>query len=101
MTQFGLEERHWQAVQDLLVKPLHNAGCQVWVFGSRARGDHQKFSDLDVLVAGKPGDTLLGQIREDLEESMLPIKVDIVLEHELADSYRASVERDRVPLASF
>ncbi len=63
---------------------------------SRARGDNQKFSDLDVLVEGNVDPKVLSKIREDLDDSSLPIKVDIVLDSTLAESYRKGVEQDRV-----
>lgn len=101
MNPFGLEERHRKILDELLIAPLKKAGYSLWVFGSRARGDHQKFSDLDVLVGGKPSQSLISQVRESLEESSLPIKVDLVLENELAESYRANVLRDRKEIKSF
>jgi len=98
MNRFGLSEPHWQTLERIVFDPLRNANCVSWIFGSRARGDHRPFSDLDVLISGSPPPPLLAQIREDLEESTLPIHVDLVLENELADSYRDSAQRDRVAL---
>jgi predicted nucleotidyltransferase len=98
MSRFGLEERHWFLVDTLLVKPLLQRGCRVYVFGSRARGDHQRFSDLDVLIEGTVTAEMLRSIKDALEESNLPIKVDLVRAGDLADSYRTSVERDRTEL---
>lgn len=98
MKRFGLEQRHIELLEKLALAPLRAEGCHIWVFGSRARGDHREFSDLDLLVDGEPPAHLLGEIRENLEESSLPIKVDIVLDAELAESYRANVERDRLQI---
>jgi predicted nucleotidyltransferase len=97
--RFGLSDEHWKLVEKLALAPLRNAGAKTWVFGSRARGDSQKFSDLDLLVSGAIPDTLLSQIREALEESPLPVRVDLVVEHELAESYRSSVEKDKISTA--
>ncbi|MBE9540577.1 MAG: nucleotidyltransferase domain-containing protein [Proteobacteria bacterium] len=33
------------------MNPLKNQGANVWIFGSRARGDHQEYSDLDLMVS--------------------------------------------------
>jgi predicted nucleotidyltransferase len=97
MNSFGLESKHLEILQKLVFIPLKKKmGCKVWVFGSRARGDHQKFSDLDLLIEGNVDPKILSKVREDLDESSLPIKVDIVLNSELAESYRNSVEKDRV-----
>jgi uncharacterized protein len=71
----------------------------VSIFGSRARGDFRQFSDLDVLVEGPVSPSLLSSVSESLEESTLPFRVDIVLEGDLADSYRPGVLRDKVRVA--
>jgi predicted nucleotidyltransferase len=91
---YGFSEQQWQIVLALLVRPLEKERCSVGIFGSRARGDHRPFSDLDVLVKGQPKSATLSRIREELEESRLSVTVDIVLDHNLADSYRAGVMTD-------
>lgn len=64
---FGLRPKDWQTVQSLAIKPLQALGARVYVFGSRARGDHTEFSDLDLV---------------DFDE--------------LAESYRSSTLKDRI-----
>lgn len=98
MTRFGLTAQHEQVLTDILITPLAKKGVSLFVFGSRARGDYKKFSDLDILVEGVVPESLLSRIRESLEESSLPFRVDIVCLHDLADSYRAGVLRDRVAI---
>lgn len=95
---FGLNENDWNLVQRLCITPLKKAGAQVWVFGSRARGDHRPFSDLDLLYSPpSPGVSLsISQMKEAIEESRIGIKIDLVSEDELADSYRARVVHERV-----
>ena len=99
---FGLAPKDLITIENLLIQPLKKEHCQLFVFGSRARGDHQKFSDLDVLIVAS--DNLekikahLSLIQEQLEESELPIKVDIVLEQELAHSYRTNVLKDMIEI---
>lgn len=96
--KFGLTENEFNYFQNQLVNPLINSGATVWVFGSRARGDHQKHSDLDVLVESNTHDltTTLSKIREVFEEGNFPYKVDIVLLSELAESYRENALQDRI-----
>lgn len=96
---FGLSPADHAFIHSVLVHPLQMAGATVWIFGSRARGDHKKFSDLDVLYEMKSGYVLpagfLSKIKEQLEESNLAVKVDVVDIADLAESYRANVLRDR------
>ncbi len=81
------------------MNPLKNQGATVWVFGSRARGDHQEYSDLDLMVsAGDDISSQVGKIQELLEEENFPFKVDIVEDKNFAGSYRDSFDRDKVLL---
>lgn len=96
---FGLSQTNWQLITKLLLKPVKEAGGRVWIFGSRARGDYQQFSDLDVLIAGAVTSELISSIEEQLEESTLPVRVDLVLESNLADTYRAGVLKERVEIS--
>lgn len=94
---FGLTEKDWAIFNVVCLAPLKKIGARVWIFGSRARGDHRQFSDLDViydLPKGAKGP--LPEIKDALEESDLTVKVDLVLATELAESYRQGVERDRI-----
>lgn len=94
--KFGLTPLQLEIISTKLLLPLENAGIKVWFFGSRARGDFKQFSDLDVLYEGQNiPPSLIGSVSEDLEESSLPIKVDLVNIEDLAESYRESVLRDR------
>jgi predicted nucleotidyltransferase len=49
------------------------------IFGSRASGEARRYSDLDIGFAGEPVPSdALARIEEDLEESDLPIHVDVL-----------------------
>ncbi len=61
--------------------------------------NNQRFSDLDILVEGDIDSTLLSSIAERIEESNLPIRVDIVPARDLATTYGASVRRDKVKVS--
>ena len=51
----------------------------IYLFGSRARGDHSPFSDIDIAVDSKVDiSSDITKLREILETSNLPYKVDIV-----------------------
>ena len=52
----------------------------LFLFGSRARGDYSKFSDVDLgIYKKKDVDLKISLLREILENSNLPFKVDIVV----------------------
>ena len=94
---FGLSDEQYQFILQQVVKPLEAECAKVWCFGSRARGDHKKFSDLDLLIESEHDiSAVLGDIEEQLIESNFPFKVDLVQSEYLAETYRYSVEQDKV-----
>lgn len=96
---YGLTDDEFALLDRLALQPLISAGAKVYIFGSRARGQHRKFSDVDLLVESTNDLTrLIAAITEALEESNFPLKVDLVPSQDLASSYRESVWRDRKPL---
>lgn len=98
MNLFGLKKEQYQTLAVLAIEPLKNAGCRVWVFGSRATGEFQKFSDIDLLYEA-PEELALSfifKIKSALQDSDFPIKVDIVNLKNLAESYREGVLKSRI-----
>lgn len=99
--KFGLNEDQYRFILQQVVQPLEKQGARVWCFGSRARGDHNPFSDLDLLVESEQALTdVVGSMQEQLEESNFPYKVDLVESRHLAQAYRTSCERDKVLFSS-
>ena len=96
--KFGLSVAELEQLESTVLTPLRVAGARLFLFGSRARGDHARFSDVDILVEGENLDATLAQVREDIEESTFPYKVDIVEAHLLAVAYVPGVAKDRLQL---
>ncbi len=94
--KFGLNQNQWDEFVRIAIDPLKAQGCQLFVFGSRARGQHHVYSDLDVLIhCSRPLPTgLLFEIKDQLEQSSLPIKVDLVLKEHLSEAYLANIQND-------
>jgi predicted nucleotidyltransferase len=85
-----------EAILDLCAR--HGA-TKMRVFGSVARGEAQKGSDLDLLVVFEEGRTLLDHARLKLAlEGLLGVPVDVVSEGGLAPRLRERVLREAVPL---
>lgn len=88
------EKRH----EILQIARKHGAG-EVKVFGSRAHGEGQPDSDLDVLVQLNPRSTLLNltAIQQELED--LPAcKVDVLTGAAISPYIRDKVLKEAVPL---
>jgi predicted nucleotidyltransferase len=97
---FGLNPQEFELLNRLVLLPLKNAGLSVYVFGSRAVGKHHKFSDIDLLWENTSQRELskgfIEGIKEKIEDSKFPIKVDLVESTRLAASYRETVEKQKV-----
>ncbi len=74
------------------------SAARVWCFGSRARGDARKFSDLDLVIdnAGNPLDlNTLSILKQNFSESLLAYKVDIVDWATLSTAFRENISPDK------
>lgn len=100
--KFGMSSENWALLENLVVKPLKAQGVRLWVFGSRARGNPREFSDVDILYE-IPKDQIISPgtlflIKDALEDSRLPYKVDLVDRSEVAHSYRDQVESEKIEI---
>ncbi|MFM8316713.1 MAG: nucleotidyltransferase domain-containing protein [Deltaproteobacteria bacterium] len=93
---FGLSPQQYEFILKIVVHPLEALGASVWCYGSRARGDHSPFSDLDLMVeSDKDLSREISSISDFLEESQFPYKVEIVLYSHFAEQYKAGYENDK------
>lgn len=73
--------------------------ARLWLFGSFARGDAGRGSDIDVLIAVPPGRKFslfdLGEVRVELCE-LLGREVDVVVEDDLVPAFRNDIGPDLV-----
>jgi len=98
-TKCGLAEKHLNTLVQLIRTCLSpKQAIQVWIYGSRARGSHQPYSDVDLLIQASPQmkPQQVDLLRERLEESELPFKVDVSLREELYEPYRQEIEQNKV-----
>ena len=78
----------------LSLTQAHLPGVEVWAYGSRVRGNPRRYSDLDLVAFAELGQSArVDDLREALEESDLPIRVDLFLWDEIPDSFHRQIER--------
>ena len=67
-------------VRQIVLAEIGDSEATVYLFGSWARGNERRSSDIDVAVAWQGGATLdrFVRLREVLEESDIPYRVDVV-----------------------
>lgn len=92
MSALDIEPRDLATVRAILRR--HVPEYEVRAFGSRARGNARRTSDLDLaimtetpLAAGR-----MGALRDEFSESDLPFKVDVVDWAATAESFRRLIE---------
>ena len=96
----ALSDREKELVLAALVRHIPNH--EVWAFGSRTNGKHKPFSDLDIVVDGDLPVPLniLAALSEELSESALTCKVDIVDWATTSDSFRKLIAQHYIVLQS-
>jgi predicted nucleotidyltransferase len=94
-----LEELRSSRRESILRIAAKRGARNVRVFGSVARGQNDKMSDIDFLVELEPGRTLfdLGGLLTDLE-TLLQQPVDVVTEKGLRPRVRERVLAEAIPL---
>lgn len=90
-----LAQRHQGILRQLLDE--HLPGTAVWAFGSRATGKYLgRFSDLDLAVERKLPCEVRSDLLEALNESDLPIKIDLVELDNVDPAFAARIRPDLV-----
>lgn len=94
----GLTESQIRQITSAIRATLAPAqAARIWLWGSRARGDHRQYSDADIAVEATPPWTATQKAAasEVLEESEIPFRVDLVAEPEIVPAYRPAYLADR------
>lgn len=75
---------------------LGNENIKIVVFGSRARGDNVTFSDVDIgiIPKGEFNRNRLTLLREFIENSNIPYKVDIVDFSSTSEQFKSEALKD-------
>lgn len=93
MNREQLTELSTQYLRDLMQKRLPQ-GTAVYLFGSRARGDQRWNSDFDLWVDTEIPDSHLTEIVEEIDDSFVPFKVDIVTTAKLRGRFGEEIRKE-------
>lgn len=96
---FGLEERHVNFIKETLKKYIPNPSAKFYVFGSRAKGKHKEYSDIDIAI-DCPDFTAKTKSKLELEfeNSTFPYEVDIIDLNNIEKNFKNLIKDDLVLL---
>jgi predicted nucleotidyltransferase len=74
--------------------------CKISIFGTRATGKAKPYSDLDIILQTKESIPTLNMfnIKEDLSESDLPFRVDVLDWQAISEEFKAAIEPQLKPI---
>lgn len=87
----GLNKQEKEIVKKILEKYKNTV-----IFGSRVKGTHLKFSDLDICLKEKTSDYEYELLKEKFEKSDLPFHVDIVEYDKTSDAFKKIIDQDGI-----
>jgi predicted nucleotidyltransferase len=96
MTRTELLEASQQYIRQTLLKHLPGHP-KVYLFGSRARQDARWNSDFDLWIDADIPNATLGTVVDDIDESFVPFKVDIVTTPRLHGRFGEIVKVEAIP----
>ena len=93
-----LDPKNLLTLQTLLQRLVPNT--PVWAFGSRVTHTAKPYSDLDLVIVGKHRipQALYYKIKDEMEESDLPFKVDVIDWHRISPSFRTVIQKKYIVL---
>lgn len=72
--------------------------AKIYLFGSRARGDHSAYSDIDIAldVGHKLERVLIGEVRNILNASLMPYTCDVVDINSVSEAMRTMIMKEKI-----
>ena len=100
LTKFpGTLIRYQDQIIDVFVRAVPAKKFEVFLFGSRSRGDEEEGSDADLAISGTEIDRSdLSLIREQWEYSTIPMMLDLVDLQDINSALYEQVEKEKVLL---
>ncbi len=85
-------------IKDLVLSELKDDQMKIFVFGSRAKGNYRPGSDVDIgfIPQGRLNAGKISFLKEKIEDSNIPYKVDIVNFNEVSDEFRRQAMKNTI-----
>lgn len=90
--QFGIKDLYKKYIDAIILQYPY----AFFVYGSRSKGTEKKTSDLDLCIIGDIPLVTLGEIKERLNNSMLPFTIDVVAWNRLSNEFKEIIKPDLI-----
>jgi uncharacterized protein len=93
-----IEQRWLEQIRAIAARVLAPYDVDLYLFGSRSRGEARTASDIDLALdpLGEVPLTVFARLEEEFEESTVPVDVDLVDLRAAGDVLRGKVKREGV-----
>ena len=85
-----IEKKHLEILKNILKKYPYT----FYAYGSRVTGKNRKYSDLDLCYKETIPTKIILDIQEELEESDIPFRVDLVYWNDMPEGFQKLIEKD-------
>lgn len=91
-------EDYLEIVKKIVLENIPKDKFNVFLFGSRARDKHRFGADIDIGVKGeeKLEEKIKSIIKDEIDESIVPFKVDIIDFYEVSDDFKKVALKDYI-----
>ncbi|MBI3590112.1 MAG: nucleotidyltransferase domain-containing protein [Candidatus Melainabacteria bacterium] len=91
-----MENKYLTQLKKLVLDELKSQNVKIFIFGSRARGDNYIGSDVDIglISKGKIDSSKISLLKEKIENSNIPYKVEIVNFNEVSEDFKNEALKD-------
>ncbi|WP_323733446.1 nucleotidyltransferase family protein [Candidatus Bandiella euplotis] len=86
---------------EILMRVLKKYPYKFYAYGSRVKGKARKYSDLDIYCKERMEDEDMMNLKWDLEESDITIKVDVLHPSICSEEFRELIKEDLVEIKNF
>ncbi len=83
---------------EILIRVLRKYPYKFYAYGSRVKGKARKYSDLDIYCKERMEDEDMMNLKWDLEESDITIKVDVLDPGVCSEEFRELIKEDLVEI---
>ncbi len=98
MGESSIGKEYLSAVKEVVITFLKDEKVKIILFGSRARGNNQRCSDVDIgiIPAGKFHEERITLLKEKIENTNIPYKVEIVNLSEVSEEFKREAMKDAI-----